>query len=86
LFPFQIALIIFLLSADLDGLAVYTTYISKLEPSTLASMGVTSSQLFSLDQIASLTRDRPLGIAVQATQHKILSKHKQCFSKALLRL
>ena len=38
-------------------------------------MGVTSSQLFSLDQIASLTGDRPLGIAVQATQQK-------CFEQA----
>jgi len=51
---------------DLAGLAAYTTNIASLTPSSLASMGITSSQLSSLAQIASLTGANPQTISSQA--------------------
>eukprot|EP00090_Calanus_glacialis_P013101 TRINITY_DN21726_c0_g1_i3.p1 TRINITY_DN21726_c0_g1~~TRINITY_DN21726_c0_g1_i3.p1 ORF type:complete len:2006 (+),score=827.87 TRINITY_DN21726_c0_g1_i3:94-6111(+) len=54
--------------SDLAGLAAYTTNISSLTPSSLASMGITSSQLSSLAQIASLTGANPQTIAAQANK------------------
>jgi len=53
-------------ASDLAGLAAYTNNISSLTPSSLASMGITSSQLNSLAQIASLTGANPQTIAAQA--------------------
>eukprot|EP00092_Neocalanus_flemingeri_P102381 GFUD01130954.1.p1 GENE.GFUD01130954.1~~GFUD01130954.1.p1 ORF type:complete len:1019 (-),score=378.47 GFUD01130954.1:242-3052(-) len=55
-----------LVETDLVGLAAYTSNISTLSPSSLASMGITSSQLSSLAQIASLTGANPQTIAGQA--------------------
>ena len=73
--------------SDLAGLAAYTTNISSLTPSSLASMGITSSQLSSLAQIASLTGANPQTIAAQANKqaqfeqeylrHLIGGRHKQ---------
>merc|ERR1712025_1406342 len=53
-------------AADLAGLAAYTSNIPSLTPNSLASMGITSSQLNSLAQIASLTGANPQTIAAQA--------------------
>ena len=53
-------------ATDLAGLAAYTTNIASLTPSSLASMGITSSQLSSLAQIASLTGANPQTISSQA--------------------
>ena len=57
-----------LVEADLVGLAAYTSNISTLSPSSLASMGITSSQLSSLAQIASLTGANPQTIAAKANK------------------
>lgn len=57
-----------LVESDLSGLAAYTSNISSLSPSSLASMGITSSQLSSLAQIASLTGANPATISGQAAK------------------
>merc|ERR1719154_71944 len=57
-----------LVESDLAGLAAYTSNISTLSPSSLASMGITSSQLSSLAQIASLTGANPATISGQAAK------------------
>ena len=62
----DMAVICGLTESDLAGLSSYTLAVTSLNPSQLAGMGITSSQLHQLSQIASLTKTSPATLASQA--------------------
>merc|ERR1719361_600427 len=79
--PKDIAAFCGLQESDLLSLAAYTNNIATLSPANLASVGVTSSHLSQLAQIASLTGASPTQMMSQATQ---LAQYEQDVLRAYI--